>query len=246
MSSKRFPAQDGPAGARLDVLTQHGWLRHVPDELRRQFVSGVSWRRLEPGQPVSMAGTDEGELLGLCEGVLAITSGLGTAESMVTLHLARPPFWIGHGPLFTGQPRRATAMARTDGWVARISAQRFHGLLAADPGWWRWLTLLAAEYGDIAFMIASDLAIRGSERRLAAVITRMSGHRTGLPGPAIDILPVTQQELAEARNLSRNTAGAILGRLAAQGIVSTTSAGLAIRRPEALLAIVAGRARTAG
>lgn len=245
MSSKHHPTQDGPADARLEVLTKHGWLSHAPDNFRRQLLSGVLWRRLEPGQPVSMAGTDEGELLGLCEGVLAITSGIGTADSMVTLHLARPPFWIGHGPLITGQPRRATAIARTNGWMVRIGAQRFNGLLAANPGWWRWLNLLSAEYGDIAFKIASDLAIRGSERRLAAVITRMSGHRAGLPGPTIDVLPITQKELAEACNLSRNTAGAIIGRLAAQNFVATTSFGLEILRPAALLAIAAGGKQTA-
>jgi CRP/FNR family transcriptional regulator, cyclic AMP receptor protein len=234
------PARE-TAQERIAILSQHGWLSHVSPDFRTELLAEITWRRFEAGQAVSMAGADGGELLGLCDGVLAITSGLGTPDSMVTLHLARPPFWIGHGPLVTGDPRRATAVARSGGWLARIGAQRFHGLLSANPGWWRNVALLVAEYGDTAFIIAADLAIRGSEQRLAAVITRMSGHRPGLPGPAIDILPITQKELAEAANLSRNTAVAILGRFAARGLIETRRPGIAIRRPEALLAIVEGR-----
>ena len=52
-------------------------------------------------------------------------------------------------------------------------------------------------------------------------------------------LPITQAELAEAANLSRNAAGTILRKLAAKGYVETDYRGIVVRNPAGLQRLVA-------
>jgi Mn-dependent DtxR family transcriptional regulator len=55
-------------------------------------------------------------------------------------------------------------------------------------------------------------------------------------------IPVTQAELAEAANLSRNAAGTILRELAAKGLIETDYRGVVLRDPEGLQRLGAGAA----
>ncbi|MCX5493190.1 Crp/Fnr family transcriptional regulator [Kaistia dalseonensis] len=209
----------------------------APD-FRKELLAEANWRRFDAGQHVTLSGEGGDELLCLCEGALAITSGLGTSDTPTMLHLARPPFWLGYGPLMTGEPRRATATARTSGWLAQILGRRLMAMLAATPAWWPNMFFLAASYGDLAALIAADLAIRGSERRLIAVILRMSGHRTPAAGPPLTLLPISQGELAAAANMSRNTAGTIIQRLASRGLLVVTPQGLVVENPGGLASLL--------
>nr|WP_263618893.1 helix-turn-helix domain-containing protein [Ruegeria profundi] len=62
-------------------------------------------------------------------------------------------------------------------------------------------------------MSGADLLISNAEARLIAVLLRFAGLR----GPTTNntvLVPVTQQELASATNLSRNWTGRILRKLA--------------------------------
>jgi CRP-like cAMP-binding protein len=94
-------------------------------------------------------------------------------------------------------------------------------------------------------MIASDLLIPDSERRLAAVLRRFGGLQ-GLTNVGDDPVaagttvhvPVTQAELAAAANLSRNSAGTILKRFATRGIIDTGYRDILITDPARLIAVV--------
>jgi CRP-like cAMP-binding protein len=217
------------------VLTSHGWLSRTSDAFQAALLADVVWHAFEPGEHLTMAGDESRrELFGLCEGVVALTAGLGPGDTP-PLHLARPAFWFGHSMLSTGEPTRVTATARTRGTLVRIPGQRILTLVGGRPDWWLHLLQLTAIYGDVAVTVATDLAIRGSERRLVAVLLRMGGHRDPATGPALRVVPVNQVELAAACNLSRNTANGIVRRLASRGLLSVTRAGLAIDDPDELL-----------
>ena len=99
------------------------------------------------------------------------------------------------------------------------------------------MAMLSMEYGDTVATIASDLTIRDAETRLIAVLLRFAGLRGPSAGDAVPIaVPVTQNDLAEAANLSRNWTGAILRRLASAGSIETGYSGISIRNPHALFA----------
>lgn len=228
-------ADDRAIRAWRQLLTSYGWLSRVPDPLRSALLSDVVWHAFGPGDHLITAGEeDRRELIGLCDGVLAFTAGMGPPDTP-PIHLARPASWFGYSTLFTGEPARITATARTKGWVVRIAGARVRELVAGNPDWWPQFLHLAGDYGDLALTVAADLAIRGSERRLVAVLLRMSGHRHPAGGPTLGVVPINQGELAAACNLSRNTANGIVRGLASRGLISVARSGLSIDRPAALL-----------
>ena len=112
-------------------------------------------------------------------------------------------------------------------------------LLTQRPEWWRELTRLSIIYGDVAQNVAADLLIRDSERRCAAVLLRLGGRRFPSPDDEQSVeVPVTQDELAGAANLSRNSVGTMLQRLKARRLIETGYRGMTIWTPTALRAFV--------
>jgi CRP-like cAMP-binding protein len=222
----------------MAVLKADGWLGATPPEFRQAILSRGAWRRVEAGAPIQEGGEEGGELIGLARGMVEMRTILGRADTPI-MHLAHPVFWFGYVPVLTGRPRRIAASARTQVWLARIPQVAVRALLAERPEWWRHLIQLSIIYGDVSQTIAADLLIRDSERRCAAVLLRLGGRRFAGPEDKdqVEIL-VTQNDLAGAANLSRNSVGAMLQRLAARGLIEQGYRGVAVRAPEALRAFV--------
>lgn len=222
----------------LSILRSRGWLATTPLEFRKQFLSAARWRYIEAGSTVTLGGEERDDIIGLAEGTVAVTSALGLAGTPIT-HLAHAVFWMGYGPILLGRPRVITVEARTQLWIAVIPKGRILPLLDGTTRWWRCFMRLLAEYGDTSAIIASDLLIRQSDRRLAATILRFAGLRTAGPDPAEDVrIEVTQAELAEAANLSRNAAGTILRRLAASRYIEIDYRGVVVLDPARLRELV--------
>ncbi|MFC3613327.1 Crp/Fnr family transcriptional regulator [Lutimaribacter marinistellae] len=112
-------------------------------------------------------------------------------------------------------------------------------MLDAHPEWWRHFVALALSYGDTAALAGADLLIAETESRLIAVLLRFAGARSEASdaGGMVSI-PVTQQDLAGAANLSRNWTGTILRRLAKRGLVETKYNGITLVDQGALQAIL--------
>jgi CRP/FNR family cyclic AMP-dependent transcriptional regulator len=222
----------------LSILGSRGWLSTTPLEFRKRFLSAARWRHIDPGATVTLGGEERDDVIGLADGTVAVTSTLGHAGTPIT-HLAHAVFWMGYGPLLLERPRVVTVEARTHLWIAVIPKARILPLLDDTSRWWRCFMRLLAEYGDTSAMIASDLLIRQSDRRLAATILRFAGLRGTGPGATGQVrLAVTQSELAEAANLSRNAAGTILRKLAASGYIKTDYRGLVVLDPPGLQRLV--------
>lgn len=223
----------------LAILESRGWLAGTPPEFRKLFLSAARWRSIDRGAIVTLGGEEANDVIGLAAGTVAVTSALGDAATPV-MHMAHAVLWMGYGPLLLERPRVVTVEARTDLWIAVIPRASILPLLDETTSWWRCFTRLLAEYGDISAMIASDLLIRQSDRRLAATILRFAGLRGVEPNPTGEVrLPVTQDEIAEAANLSRNAAGTILRKLAAKGDLKTDYRGIVVCDPASLRRLVA-------
>lgn len=100
---------------------------------------------------------------------------------------------------------------------------------------------LLAEYGDMSAVIAADLLIRRSDQRLAATLLRFAGLRDPRKeATGHNSVPVTQAELADASNLSRNAAGTILRDMQASGWIEIEYRTIVLKDPLALRACMAG------
>jgi CRP/FNR family cyclic AMP-dependent transcriptional regulator len=220
------------------ILTQRGWLSKTPGDFRTALLSRCGWNSLGAGTSITIGGDEVGDLVGLACGTIELTTVLGPSETPM-MHLGHGVFWLGYGPIISSQPRRISATARSEVWLASVPQAEVLRLLRDRPDWWRHLLLLALEYGDIAINIAADLLIRDSERRCAATLLRLGGCRFPNPEDAtpIEIL-VTQDGLAAAANLSRNTTGTVLRKLAASGLIEIGYRGIIVIEPTAMRAFV--------
>ena len=224
----------------LAILRDRGWLGDTPDEFREAILAGCGWQSLEPGAPIQSGGEDSGELIGLAQGIVELRTILGRADTPL-MHLAHAVFWFGYVPILTGRPRGIAAAAKTTVWLARMPQAAVRALLDKRPEWWRHLMQLSVIYGELSQTVAADLLIRDSERRLSAVLLRLAGRRFAGPADSERAeVPITQDELAGAANLSRNSVGAMLHRLAKRGLIERGYGGVAIRAPAALRALVDG------
>ena len=218
----------------MAILGDRGWLGDTPDEFREAILAVSGWQSLEPGAPIQSGGEDGGELIGLAQGIVELRTIFGRADTPL-MHLAHPVFWFGYVPILTGRPRGIAAAAKTMVWLARIPQAAVRALLDKRPEWWRNLMQLSIIYGEVSQTVAADLLIRDSERRLSAVLLRLAGRR--FAGSADDEpveVPITQDELAGAANLSRNSVGTMLQRLAKRGLIERGYRGIEIRAPAAL------------
>jgi CRP/FNR family cyclic AMP-dependent transcriptional regulator len=225
--------QDG-----LRLLSEVGWLSTTTVDFRQAVLATCSWQHLEAGEPLQSGGEEEGELIGLASGSLALRTILGPADTPI-MHLAHPVFWLGYVPLILGKPRRVGASAKSAAWIARVPEAPVRRLLSERPEWWQYFSRISIIYGDTSQSIAADLLIGDSERRCGAVLLRLSGHRLA---DRTDVEPVevalTQTELAGAANLSRNSIGTMLRRLVGRGLVELGYRGLIILNPAEMRAFV--------
>jgi CRP-like cAMP-binding protein len=218
----------------LHAVTHKGWLSSTSPEFQRAILAGCDCRPLEAGAPLQVGGEDHGEMIGLARGILELRTTLGPADTAI-MHFAHPVFWLGFVPTLFKQPRRAAASAKTPAWLVRVPEATIRRTLKENPHWWAFFLQPLLEYGDLTVTIAADLMIRDSERRCAAALLRLAGCRYAGPrdvNPAE--VPLTQNELAGAANLSRNSVGTLLQRLATRGFVEVGCGAMIVRTPAAL------------
>ena len=222
----------------MTILRNGAWLSAAPVEFQQAILTRCDWCRLEAGAPIQFGGEEHGELIGLARGIIEMRSVLGPADTPI-MHFARPVFWLGYVPILSGHPRRIAASAKSPVWLARVPQTTVEALLVERPEWWLHFQQLSIVYGDVAVTVAADLLIRDSERRCAAVLLRLGGRRFAGPGDKEPVeVAVTQNELAGAANLSRNSVGTMLQRLAARGLIEQGYRDMTIRAPAALRAFV--------
>ncbi len=218
----------------LHRLASRGWLSATPADFRQSLLSKASWHRVEAGALIQHGGEEEGELIGLAQGTINLRTILGASDTPI-MHIVHPVFWLGYIPLILGQPRRVSASAKSPLLLARIHESIVKKLLSERPEFWRYFLQPTIIYGDICATAAADLLIRDSQRRCAAVLLRLCGKR--FPGPddakSVEIV-LSHDELAGAANLSRNSIGMMLRRLAARGLVELRRRGITVCAPAAL------------
>ena len=222
----------------LRTLTERGWLSTAPVDFQRAVLAHSRWQSLEAGAPVQGGGEETGEMIGLAKGAVAMRTVLAAPDTPV-MHIERSVCWFGYGPIASSHPRVIAVNAHTPIWLARAPQRAIMRVLDERPEWWRHFLQLLMTYGTTATAIAADLMIRNSERRCAAVLARLAGCRFGRPEQNMPVeVAITQDTLAAAANLSRNSAGTALRKLVSRGFVELGYRGIIVCAPAQLRAFI--------
>jgi CRP-like cAMP-binding protein len=192
----------------------------VSAEERRKVTARAIWRELGPGEGVG--GLDEHDW-----GILVVA---GIARLFVHADGSEPTLaYAGHGALLGSHlvpgdvafPIRLEALSPSV--VIQLSARSIADLMKADGAFTRAVVDHAqALLGSTVSTLATRTAA-GLPRRLAREISMLAELY-----PAADLIPVTEQQLADGVGSIRESVARALGAFRARGWIATTRYGLLI------------------
>lgn len=229
----RIELFDKPAElAAPDVVDRAGWLATCRPDFRAWVLRTLQWRFVPVGTGVTFSGDQEGGYFCLAQGQVTFHISLG--GTLVTSYFGHPGSWWGQAPLL-GIARIGTVTTRTECVIGILSMRAMETRLAQHPHEWE---DIARGVMDLTVMSAgahSDLLIESSRNRVAATILRLGGNRhRRFPLLIPRQFECTQDELARATGLSRNTAGHHLRALEREGLIRIGYGQIAILNTEAL------------
>ncbi|WP_236611937.1 Crp/Fnr family transcriptional regulator [Phenylobacterium zucineum] len=210
------PMPMGALNAELDA--------HLRARARRQ--------RLGRGEVLFLRGSAPDALYCVDVGVvrLCVTSSSGREA---VLGLVTPGHWFGEASLFTGEPRSHDALAVVDSELLAVPAAALHELVDGRPAYLlQFLRLMGLRYRSTLERL-DDAALQPLPVRLARKLLEMS--RSDATATAGDgVLQISQEDLAHALGVSRQSINRILKRWEAAGVLQVNYRSLVLLKPEAL------------
>ena len=220
----------------IATIASHGWLAACSADFREWMIANLAWQEFAAGSGISHGGDDEGGLFCIGEGQVAFVASIGSPGAGMG-HNGLPGTWWGHGPLLGGR-RVGSVVASTDVVCGNVRQSALRARLAGHPGDWEAISRGIAELFVMSAGAHADLLIPDSRRRVAATLLRIGGRRHRLYRLALPATFVCSQDaLASATALSRNTIGKILRDLVAEKLIETSYGRVAILDAEKLKAI---------
>ncbi|MBR0662040.1 Crp/Fnr family transcriptional regulator [Neoroseomonas oryzicola] len=217
------------------ILLASGWLARQPPA-----VSAAVMRRARPvpfqaGEHVFHADDAPGGIYGIAAGAIGILVATGGRAPRLA-HILRQGAWFGHGPLMTGGRRALGFRAMEPSVTLHIPLAALDELSRASLEGARSLAVLANANMGVAIATVSDLLIARADRRIAAVLLRATGAAQGVPPTDAEGYRLTQAELADMANASRQVVNRTLAGFARQGWIASGYQRIAIRDAAALAA----------
>jgi CRP-like cAMP-binding protein len=220
----------------IATIASHGWLAACSADFREWMIANLAWQEFAAGSGISHGGDDEGGLFCIGEGQVAFVASIGSPGAGMG-HIGLPGTWWGHGPLLGGR-RVGSVVASTDVVCGNVRQSALRARLAGHPGDWEAISRGIAELFVMSAGAHADLLIPDSRRRVVATLLRIGGRRHRLYRLAPPATFVCSQDaLASATALSRNTIGKILRDLVAEKLIETSYGRVAILDADKLKAI---------
>jgi CRP/FNR family transcriptional regulator, cyclic AMP receptor protein len=218
----------------LRNLKERGWLASCDPALRDAVIEAGRLLRFRRGEALYQSAGGPGGMFGVAEGGIVLSIP-GRNRLPTAAHIVRPSSWFGYGSIFNRQRRMLIPVANEPSQALHLGLSELDKLRAVFPAADRAFWQLAMR-GDAAYVAAiSDLLIADTDRRLAAVLLRVTGAETqdrqkDLPidplladpwaGP--NGVPLTQALLGEMANASSQTVTRFVDRAVKAGWIVWT------------------------
>ena len=200
------------------MLARYGWLAHCSSAFRDFMLANLHEQDVSPGVAMTHAGDSEGGFYGLIEGQIAFVTTIGNAGVGVS-QFGFPGSWWGQGPLL-GNDRIGFATAETACRIGVAPLRLLRAHLINIPGHWEDIAQCMADLFLTAEGAHADAIIPDHRQRLAATLLRLGGRRhRRFPVQVPESFVCTQEALAGALGVARNTAGRLCRSLEAEGLI---------------------------
>lgn len=210
------------------LLARRGWLAEIDPQLRAALIDAGRIIEFRRGEALYHPGDEPGGMYGVAEGGIVLST-LGRDDLPVAGHIVRPCSWFGYGSVFDRQRRMLSPTANEASLVIHVTLSELERLRAAFTSSGRAFGQLAMRGEAIYLAIVTDLLIANTDRRLAAVLLRVTGaetpdrHRDIPVDPLLDPwagtegVPLTQAILAQLANASPHTVARFVERAVKSG-----------------------------
>lgn len=229
----------GPSDSFDTVFSKRGWLSLQPAAFRQAIIKRGRILTFRTGAPVFQSGDEGGGIYGIVSG--AIGCEVTTAVAGPTLvHVMQSGWWFGEGPMLFGRRRNMTFMAMEDARLLLVPLQAVREIASEDSQAARLLGQLAEITAVLAIEAGCELLIRDARHRIAAVLLRVTAVLEGVVPDDPCGFRITQTQLGEMSNVSRNHSNAALLELQAAGYVTLNYGRIVVREPRRLAEFVSG------
>lgn len=215
------------------LLQSQGWLTQRPQQFQIDILQYAQLLAYDTGSYTHHIGDEPGGVFAVVQGSFGVL-GPNLASGVVMGHVHRAGAWFGEGPLIFGTRRLLEFRALEPSTVMHVPLVALERLQHRDPDFRNQIMTLVAHSSLLVSRAVSDLLIRRSEQRIAAVLLRVSG-ADGLTGPSVTgPVHLTQSIIAELSNCSRHTANVTLKAFEQRGWLEIGYATLTIHSPDGL------------
>lgn len=195
-------------------ILRSGWLADQPEGLRHAVLKAARLIGYPTGKFLFHAGDSEGGLYGMVSGGVGVHLPSEAGETVLT-HIIRCGAWFGYGPIMRGRRRRLSFSVMEPSLLFHLSLKSAQEIADRSPANQRAI-LSVSEYGmDVAISVIENLQIRNTDRRIAAILIRITPMPEG-ENAATEVL-LTQAELGMMANAERQVVNRVLKRLEANG-----------------------------
>ncbi len=223
----------------LGIFGEVGWLTKQPADFREECLSQGRIVTARRGEVIYREGDAGLSIYGLMSGALAALIGPPRLVPRLA-NISGPGTWFGMGPVLTGNPRTLEFRALSDCQLLMVPGPVVEQLSNARPEYARAIGALAMIGSDFAARVAGELLIPSSARRIAAILLRIAAPDSAEARVGREGIVVTQSQLAEMANVSRNVANGVLCRLRDAGWIETSYGRVSVRDQAALAAYAYG------
>lgn len=221
------------------IVKARGWLAHQPKAFQDAVLSRAALVSFSARDYVFHTGDDLGGVYGVVAGGFGVY-GAGRESSVQLGDVLRAGRWFGHGPTMTRRGRTLTFRALEPSSVLFLPLAALDEIASRSVEFMRSVAAISYFGTAAAIAVTSDLLIRRSDQRIAATLMRVTGADEGIQPPRPEGFHLTQAELAEMANVSRDVMNRTLARFKRNGWVATSYNGIAILDAVALSEFAAG------
>lgn len=201
----------------VEIARRSRWLSQQDKRVQDAICSRMRLVQLPKGRRLFDMEDSAVELYCLVSGC-AVISIAHPVQGIVNAHVMFPGRWFGEPAALGKRPRIMSVAARRPTEVLAISQAQIAELLKSDPSLnWTFFNLLAWNVEEYLWH-SVDLLIVDPRLRLCSRLLTLAGRVLHHLPPSPVSIPMTQEELATASNMSRSTVYNLLGELVQKGI----------------------------
>lgn len=224
---------NGPALSLQEYLERTHWMRELPPSAKDRVLSDAHENFFRAGDVVARQGEPANSWIGVADGLLKVSAVHRTGKVVMFTGIPEGS-WLGEGSVFKRELRRYDVIAMRPSRVMYIPGSTF-----------RWLLDVSFEFNHIIIArlnerLAQYIGMMEIDR-LSDPVARVARSIGTLYNPILypqmgSVLNLSQSELGELIGLSRQSIGAALKQLEAEGLISTEYGGVVVKKLAELIA----------